>query len=174
MNTSWLRPVLTGLACCMSAAFAAEPASGPEAAQLARGEYLVHIMECAGCHSTGTLRGRRLPDHFLAGSETGFGYPGPAGVGAVFPPNLTPDPETGLGGWSEDEVLRALRQGMRPDGRVLSPVMPWPSYGQRLTESDARSIVTFLRSIPAVRYRVPANFAPGEKPTGPYLDIVGE
>jgi mono/diheme cytochrome c family protein len=160
------------------AACTAARAAGPvPAGDIARGEYLVAIMECAGCHTTGTLRGQRLQDHHLAGSEVGFGYDGPAdkpGIGAVFPPNLTPDPETGLGKWTDEQLMRALRYGQRPDGRVLSPVMPWPVYGSRLTEADAASIVAYLRSLPAIRYRVPQNFQPGDTPTGPYMIIRGE
>ena len=150
-----------------------EPAAGTSA-NIARGEYLVAIMECGGCHTTGALRGTRLPGHFLAGSEVGFGAGDAVGITAVFPPNLTPDPETGLGNWTDAQILQALRYGQRPDGRVLSPVMPWPVYGSRLTEADAASIVAYLRSIPPVHYRVPANFSAGEPPTGPYMIIEGE
>ena len=72
--------------------------AAPAVADLARGEYLVAIMECAGCHTTGALRGQRRQDRHLAGSEVGLGYAGAGGKpGAVFPPNLTSDPATGLG-----------------------------------------------------------------------------
>jgi mono/diheme cytochrome c family protein len=145
------------------------------AAGVARGEYLVAIMECAGCHTTGALRGQRRQDGHLAGSEVGLGFEDAQGrPGAVFPPNLSPDPETGLGNWTDGQILRAIRFGQRPDGRVLSPAMPWPAYGSRLSEADARDIVAYLRSLPPTRFRAPANFAPGEIPTGPYMIVVGD
>ena len=151
---------------------AEEPAA--TAGDVTRGEYLVTVMECAGCHTTGALRGQRRQDRHLAGSEVGLGYTDAAGKpGAVFPPNLTSDPETGLGRWTDEQILHAFRNGQRPDGRVLSPAMPWPAYGSRLTETDARDIVAYLRSLPPVKFRVPANFAPGEIPTGPYMIVVG-
>ena len=149
-------------------------ADSSEPGAVERGQYLVTIMECAGCHTTGALRGQRQADHHLAGSEVGYGGPAPEGAanpGAVFPPNLTPDAETGLGRWTDDQILKAIRFGRRPDGRTLSPVMPWPIYGGALTDADARAIVAYLRSIPAVRLKAPDNFSPGEPPTGPYLII---
>jgi mono/diheme cytochrome c family protein len=154
----------------------AVPAADPApAGDVARGEYLVVIMECGGCHTSGALRGQRRQDRHLAGSEVGLGYTDAEGrPGAVYPPNLTPDRETGLGNWSDQQILNAFRHGQRPDGRVLSPAMPWPAYGSRLTEADAQAIVAYLRSLPPVRFRVPANFAPGETPTGPYMIVVGD
>jgi len=157
------------LAACATAR-AAEPAD-----EVARGEYLVIIMECGGCHTTGALRGQRRQDRHLAGSEVGLGYAGADGKpGAVFPPNLTSDPETGLGNWTDEQILEAFRHGRRPDGRMLSPAMPWPAYGSRLAEADAHAIVAYLRSLPPVNYRAPANFAPGEAATGPYMIVTGE
>jgi hypothetical protein len=91
----------------------------------------------------------------------------------VYPSNLTPDPETGLGRWSDDEIARAIRHGQRPDGRTLVPVMPWPSYAQ-LTDEDTAAIVAFLRSLPPVRFAMPRNAAPGERPPAPFLKVVGD
>jgi mono/diheme cytochrome c family protein len=164
------------LCCAVALCAAASAAPGAEpAAEVARGEYLVAIMECAGCHTTGALRGQRRQDRHLAGSEVGLGYEDAEGrPAAVYPPNLTPDPETGLGDWTDEQILNAFRYGQRPDGRLLSPAMPWPAYGSRLTEADALAIVVYLRSLPPVHYRVPANFAPGETPTGPYMIVVGD
>jgi mono/diheme cytochrome c family protein len=158
------------------AASTAVPAADPAPAEdVARGEYLVVIMECGGCHTAGALRGQRRQDRHLAGSEVGLGYTDADGrPGAVFPPNLTSDPDTGLGRWTDEQILNAFRHGQRPDGRVLSPAMPWPAYGSRLTEADALAIVAYLRSLPPLNFRAPANFAPGETPTGPYMIVVGE
>ena len=101
-------------------------ASAPAAAQQAgnganaRGEYLARIMDCGGCHTPGYLMGK--PDHgrYLAGSDVGFEVPG---AGIFYPPKLTPDRETGLGAWSEAEIIAAVRNGARPDGRALVPIM---------------------------------------------------
>jgi mono/diheme cytochrome c family protein len=134
---------------------------------LARGQYLASIMDCAGCHTPGALRGQPDGSRRLAGSEVGFGFPG----GVVYPPNLTPDPETGLGRWSDAEIARAIRQGQSRDGRPLVPIMPWPSYSV-LTEADARALVAYLRSLAPVRHAVPRRAGPGEKPTAPFLMLV--
>src|SRR5919206_4449347 len=107
---------------------------GPALAQdkVKRGEYLVGIMDCTGCHTPGVLLGKPDLSRQLAGSDVGFQIPG---LGVFFPPNLTPDPETGLGKWSEKDIIKAVRTGVRPDGRQLAPVMPYHSYG-KLTDAD--------------------------------------
>ena len=89
-------------------------AAAAQGGDIERGRYLVAIMDCTGCHTRGVLTGRPNPDLFLAGSEAGFHLPG---LDVFHPPNLTPDPATGLGDWSEDDIVRAIRTGERPDGR---------------------------------------------------------
>jgi hypothetical protein len=64
-----------------------------------------------------------------------------------------------------------VRTGVRPDGRELVPIMPWRSYAN-LTDEDARSLATYLKSLAPVRYRAPGPFGPDETPTGPYLTVV--
>jgi mono/diheme cytochrome c family protein len=95
--------------------------------QTQRGEYLVTIMDCTGCHTPGTFLGKPDLQRSLAGSEVGFQIPG---LGIFYPPNLTPDPDTGLGKWSEADIIKAVRTGVRPDGRQLVPIMPYHSYGK--------------------------------------------
>jgi mono/diheme cytochrome c family protein len=112
---------IAAVAFCALAAAAASPAQSPPAPR-SRGEYLATIMDCGGCHTGGALAGRPDPRLHLAGSGIGFGVPG---LGFFYPPNLTPDRETGLGAWSEAEIVRAIRTGVRPDGRVVAPVMLW-------------------------------------------------
>ena len=139
-----------------------------------RGEYLVRIMDCTACHSGGAMLGQPDPARFLAGSEVGFGGPPPAGAKTgpvVYPPNLTPDPDTGLGAWSDEEILRAFTQGVGRDGRLLSPMMPWASYAG-LSREDARAIVAYLRSVPAVSWKAPAAVPPDGQPRSPYLTLV--
>jgi len=137
-------------------------------AEVARGQYLTTIMDCAGCHTPGALSGQPDFDRRLAGSGIGFALPG---GGVVYPKNLTPDPETGLGRWSEEDIARAIRLGQSRDGRVLIPVMPWPSYAV-LTEGDARAIAAYLKSVPPVRFEVPRDIRAGEKPAAPYMAVI--
>ena len=134
-----------------------------------RGEYLSRIMDCTGCHTPGAMTGKPEADKFLAGSQIGFGIPQ---VGVVYPPNLTPDTETGLGSWSEADIVTAVRTGVRPDGRHLVPVMPWPSYSA-LTDEDAYSLAAYLKTLPPVRNAVPGMVGLGEKPPAPYLTVTG-
>ncbi|KRE00277.1 cytochrome C [Bosea sp. Root381] len=153
---------------CAGFALPATAQAPADAAKLKRGEYLVTIMDCTGCHTPGKLLGK--PDHgrLLAGSEVGFGIPG---LGTFYPPNLTPDRETGLGGWSEADIVKAVRTGVRPDGRVLAPIMPYDNYG-RLTDADAAALATYLKSLKPVRNAAPRLVGPTEKPTAPYLSVV--
>jgi mono/diheme cytochrome c family protein len=133
-----------------------------------RGEYLATIMDCGGCHTTGALVGKPDPTHDLAGSQVGFQIPG---RGVFYPPNLTPDRDTGLGAWSEADIVRAVRTGARPDGRQLVPIMPYPHYG-RLTDEDAFALARYLKSIKPVRHQAPANAGATDKPAAPYLTVV--
>ena len=132
-----------------------------------RGKYLAAVMDCTGCHTTGALAGQPDPAMFLAGSTIGFEIPG---FGIFYPPNLTPDVETGLGAWSEQQIVDAVRTGVRPDGRGLAPVMPWPSYGA-LTDVDAAALATYLKSLPAVSHAAPPLTGAGETAPAPYLTV---
>lgn len=133
---------------------------------LERGKYLAAIMDCGGCHTRGALAGKPDPTLALAGSDIGFHIPG---VGIFYPPNLTPDDETGLGLWSEAEIIDAIRVGARPDGRQLVPVMPYPAYSA-LTDEDASALAAYLKSIPAVAFAdEPGPTAEGAPAPGPYL-----
>ena len=140
--------------------------AGAESA-VKRGEYLIRIMDCVGCHTDGALVGKPDSALFLAGSKIGFGIPG---LGIFYPPNLTPDQETGLGQWSETEIIAAIRAGVRPDGRELAPAMPWRSYAA-LTDADAQAVVAYLKSLPPVRFAAPPPTGPDEKAPAPYLSI---
>lgn len=133
-----------------------------------RGEYLAHIMDCTGCHTPGALAGQPDFERYLGGSDIGFEIPN---VGVFYPPNLTPDPETGLGAWSAEQIIDAVRSGVRPDGRELVPIMPWPSYGA-LNDEDAAALAAFLKSLPAIDHETPGPFGPQETPTHPYLSPV--
>jgi mono/diheme cytochrome c family protein len=132
-----------------------------------RGQYLAHIMDCGGCHNTGAFTPQPNLETPLAGSDIGFEMPG---MGVFYPPNLTSDKETGLGNWSDAEVITAFTTGVRPDGRPLAPIMPWMSYGH-ISAEDATSLVAYLRSLKPVNHKVPGPFAATDKPTAPYLTV---
>jgi mono/diheme cytochrome c family protein len=162
MHTSIITTTLFGLGLF---GIAAAPAHSQERPK--RGEYLAAIMDCTGCHTPGALVGNPDPQRQLGGSQVGFQIPG---LGIFYPPNLTPDPETGLGRWSEADIIKAVRTGERPDGRVLAPVMPYHSYG-RLTDADAQALAAYLKSLKPIRHQAPAMVGASEKPTAPYLTV---
>jgi len=155
----WL-PValLAGLA--IAAGYAVSQGSERESEQVARGKYLVQLGGCTDCHTPGYFFGRPDMARFLGGSDLGLEVPG---LGIFVPPNLTPDNDTGLGTWTKDEIVTAIRTGVRPDGRILAPIMPWRGYAS-LTDSDAAAIAEYLRSLPPVTNKVPGPFGPDEKP----------
>ena len=153
----------------LAAATSGSPTPGRptnDAERLARGEYLVTIGGCHDCHTPGMIYGAPDFGRALAGSE--IGWKGPWGI--TFPRNLTPDRETGLGTWSEDDIVRALRAGMRPDRTRVLPPMPWPNYA-RLSDADAYAIAAYLKSLPPVEHRVPDRLAPGVPANGPVFTL---
>ncbi|MBK8157850.1 MAG: cytochrome c [Rhodospirillaceae bacterium] len=136
--------------------------------QVARGAYLANIMDCGGCHNTGAFTPKPNLETPLAGSDIGFEIPG---MGVFYPPNLTPDKKTGLGEWTDAQIIAAFTTGVRPGGRILAPAMPWMSYGH-ITKEDAADLVAYLRTLPAVDHQVPGPFGAGEKVTAPYMSVV--
>jgi len=140
--------------------------SDPVAARVVRGEYLITVMGCGDCHTPGTLFGAPDPERRFAGSE--LGWKGPWGV--TYARNLTPDPETGLGRWSEEQIVTALRRGVRPDRSPLRPPMPWANT-TRLTDEDALALAAYLKSLPAVAHRVPDAVPPGQAVSGSVIEF---
>jgi len=160
MNLRILTAALAALSISATSAKAETPVE--------RGEYLAHIMDCGGCHHTGAFTPQPNLETPLAGADIGFEIPG---MGVFYPPNLTPDKETGLGTWSDAEIIAAFTTGMRPDGRQLAPMMPWMSYAH-INADDAAALVAYLRSLPPVTHKVPGPFAANDKPTAPYFTVV--
>jgi hypothetical protein len=122
--------------------------------RLARGQYLVqNVSTCLMCHSDHdfTKPGAPLvPNTLLAGihfDEAGL-------PGDVYSSNITPDPETGAGTWTDDQLARAIREGIGHDGRTLFPMMPYQQF-HSMSDEDIASIVVYLRSVPAVRHPQP-------------------
>jgi hypothetical protein len=129
----------------------------PTPERLARGEYLVNnVVVCFVCHTETDMSKRTRPaiGPRGAGGECfteEMGFPG-----HVCAPNITPDEETGIGSWTDDEILRAMREGVDKNGEVLFPMMPYGSY-KNLPDEDAYAVVAYIRSIPAQRTQIAAN-----------------
>jgi mono/diheme cytochrome c family protein len=136
--------------------------------QVARGRYLVRLGGCTDCHTPGHLLGKEDITRYLGGGDVGFEVPE---LGVFVPPNLTPDNDTGLGSWTKQQIVTAIRTGVRPDGRVLAPIMPWRSLAT-LTDGDAYAIAEFLKGLPPVAHKVPGPFGPGEKPPVPHMAVL--
>jgi mono/diheme cytochrome c family protein len=136
--------------------------------QISRGKYLVGISGCGDCHTPGYFLGKPDMSRHLAGSDVGFEIPG---LGAFYGPNLTSDAETGIGKWSEAEIVAAITTGIRPDGRKLATVMPWMNYAG-LTPEDTTAIAAYLKSLPPASNKAPGPFGPGEKPTSFVMRII--
>ena len=149
-----------------------------------RGAYLVNIMACNDCHTpwkmgpqgpepdmTRMLSGhpqdmvmpavaRQKGPWEWVGAGTNTAFSGAWGVS--FTANLTPDPETGLGKWTDETFIRALRTGRHEgQGRPILPPMPYPMY-RNATDEDLRAVFAFLQSIPAIRNKVPQPLDPPE------------
>ena len=151
--------------------------------RIERGRYLVNTSGCMDCHTplkkgpngpepdlTRTLSGH--PQSFVISAPvapppgpwmatiaaTGSAYSGPWGLS--FAANLTPDMETGLGRWSEDDFVQTIRTGRRLGrGRPLLPPMPIPVYSQ-MTDDDLKAVFAYLKTLPPVRNKVPDPLAP--------------
>lgn len=128
-----------------------------------RGRYLVEsIAGCGNCHTPkgpgGPLPGMALAGGWVVDDNKAF---------RAVAPNITPDPATGIGRWTDQEMVRAIREGMRPDGSVIGPPMPIALY-RGMADADVGAIVAYLRTVPAVSnvaerstYRIPLPAAYG-------------
>ena len=125
-------------------------------ARLARGSYLVnHVSDCLGCHSD-HLDGFAFPVKPGTEGQGGFVFDKKLGFpGVVAAQNITSDPETGLGKWTDGEILRAMREGVDRNGDALFPMMPY-QHLRNLGDEDAKSIVVYLRTLKPVRNQVAA------------------
>ena len=122
--------------------------------RLERGHYLATALSgCSYCHSPHDWNALGTP--YIPGREGSGGVLPFAGLpGRVVAPNLTPDPETGAGRWTDDQLARAIREGIAHDGRALFPLMPYPHY-RRMSDEDVASVVVYFRSLPPLRNPLP-------------------
>jgi mono/diheme cytochrome c family protein len=111
-----------------------------------RGEYLSKAGGCVGCHTE--AKQGALPYAGGRALKTPFG--------TFYGPNITPHPQAGIGGWSEADFARAMREGRRPDGAHYFPAFPYPSF-TRITDADVRDLWAYLRSL-----------APSSRPSQPH------
>jgi mono/diheme cytochrome c family protein len=135
-----------------------------------RGEYLVALMHCAACHATPGPDGQPDPARPLAGGKAmqpfGAGLVS-LGTGTLIASNITPDRETGIGAWTADDIARAIKLLVRPDGTVLrGPMQLYAAGWSAITNRDASAIAAYLKQLPPVRHRVPAaTFQPHGAPS---------
>ena len=142
-----LRVGIVGLAGMLAATVTAGAQSAVE-----RGSYLVNgVLTCGNCHTPRGPGGVLAMDKQLSGGPQEWDTPAFKVKGA----NITPDRETGIGGWSEADIKRALVDGVRPNGTQLAPIMPYGFY-KVFTTADVDAIVAYLRSVPAVSNKVQA------------------
>jgi len=139
--------------------------------QIERGRYFIALLGCGSCHTDGALMGTPDSNRLLAGSRVGIAYTSPfvdVNPGVVYPRNLTPDIETGIGAWSMDQIVDMVREGVTDHSQRTLPVMPWPAY-TTITEDDAYAIAAYLKSLPPVRHLVPFNVDPGDEAEAPFI-----
>ena len=140
-----MRTILAGLLLCTAFAVGdahsqlkTELNAEPTPEDMARGKALTDAGDCASCHTADPAKpfagGKRIDTPF----------------GAIYSPNLTPDRDTGLGAWSDDEFYRALRFGVAPDGSGYYPAFPYPNF-TKLTRQDILAIRAYLATLTAVR-----------------------
>ena len=121
--------------------------------RLERGKYLFTVAGCVSCHSPHDATQDGFPA--VAGKEgSGDVMPFEGLPGRIVAPNLTSDPETGAGKWTDDQIGRAVREGIGHDGRVLFPMMPYENF-RKMSDEDLASIVVYVRSLPPVRNELP-------------------
>jgi mono/diheme cytochrome c family protein len=145
--TARLRASLGGVSSLVAAALGAVltlavPASGasPTPAEIARGKYIFGATGGCGCH---TEPGKPAKPANSGGRK----YDGP--FGTVYATNITPDTKTGIGSWTDEQIITAIRLGRRPNGERLVPVHPYTVFNGMAAE-DLQALVAFMRTVPPV------------------------
>lgn len=132
---------LTALAALLMPSIAADTPGNAE-----RGAYILRLGGCASCHTDSKNKGAPLAGGVALKSP----------YGTFYAPNITPDRETGIGGWSTDDFIRAMTEGKPPQGLPLYPAFPYTSY-TRMTHQDLIDLKAYLDTVPPVRHRTPAH-----------------
>jgi mono/diheme cytochrome c family protein len=169
MNVKTIAAALAALcAPLLAPLFVPTVAQAADPAAVARGKYLVTIASCHDCHTPGYFLGKPDMARYLGGSDVGFELPG---LGVFLGPNLTPDKETGLGNWTDAQIVAAIQTGATPSGRMLAPIMPYHAFAN-FTPQDVQAIVAFLRTIPPVQHKVEGPFGPSQTPNVYIMRII--
>ena len=113
---------------------------GDKGKLIKRGEYLAKIGDCIACHSNTSEGGKAFAGKLAIATP----------FGTFYSPNITPDKETGIGNWTEQDLINALHKGKSPDGSNYFPVFPYP-YFAKLSKDDVRAIYAYLMSLPPVK-----------------------
>jgi mono/diheme cytochrome c family protein len=136
------------IALCTVVSAKAGDSDPQEFTQIERGRYLAVLSDCASCH---TVPGSNHPFAGGRAIETPFGN--------IVATNITPDPETGIGSWSDDAFDAAIRKGLRRNGSRLYPAMPYTAY-TKMSRDDVLAIRAYLNTVTPVRNAVVANTLP--------------
>ncbi len=126
---------------------AADEPTAVESDLAERGRYLAQLGNCVSCHTA------QAGQPFAGGRSFQSPY---AFLGNIYSSNITPDPDTGIGRWSEADFVRAMRTGVAPGGKRLFPAFPYPSF-TKLSDTDLAALFAFLRTLPAMRVTPPPN-----------------
>ena len=148
-DVKMLRHAAAALALAVACDAASAQSSRPDPTLLERGRYLIETAAACGvCHTTRGPQGQFLPGMELAGgrifAERGF---------RAVAPNITQDPETGIGRWTDAQIAEAVRNGRRADGSLIGPPMPVESY-RGISDRDLAAMVAYLRTVSPVRHAV--------------------
>jgi hypothetical protein len=157
------------IAATVCAVFAATSARAESEAELiARGRYIATAIQGCGCHTREKADGSKDENWHYAGSPNPAppaGPPANAGWSSprwkkIYAKNITPDPETGIGKWTEADFMRTMKTGITPDGRVLDAQMPWYAF-QKITDRDLKSLWAYLKTVKPIKHtppeRIPAD-----------------
>jgi mono/diheme cytochrome c family protein len=165
------RKIAAAAAVCAAVVVAVTGGAGSAETLVERGAYLVTtVAACGNCHTPRDAAGKPIAKMALAG---GFEFDdGP--IAHVVVRNITPDPETGIGKWTEAEIVTALRKGRRPDDTVIGPPMPIRFYRQ-ISDRDAAAIAAYLRSLKPISHAVGRTRFKNPPPSwGPSVTYVDE
>jgi len=126
---------------------------------IAKGDYLAnHVVACIHCHSQRDFS--KFAGPVIPGTEGGGGGKFSHDMldaipGTLYSKNITPDKETGIGDWTDDEILRAITQGINKNGDTLFPLMPYATFN-RMSKDDLMSIIAYIKTLKPIKNKVPA------------------
>lgn len=140
---------LLQIAACVALTASSLTTWAQDDALMVRGTYLAEgVVACANCHIARGDKGQPLFEQGLSGGmlfeDAAF---------KAYAPNITPDPETGIGKWTDAQLGKAIREGIRPDGSLIGPPMPISFY-RKLSDTDLAALITYLKAQPPIHHVV--------------------